>query len=192
MKLTKSLYFGDFFAAPFVIIVLAAATLARRDLGATPVFLWLLALAAGCAAWTLVEYVVHRWIYHEVPPFEKFHDAHHAQPRELVGAPSFLSIGVILAVVFVPLLAFGLLLASGFTSGMLVGYIGYILVHHATHHWEPRPGSLLYDARIRHMLHHYHDTPGNYGVTSSFWDRVFATHVEPRARPRLRPARKFR
>jgi sterol desaturase/sphingolipid hydroxylase (fatty acid hydroxylase superfamily) len=176
MKLNKALYFGDFVAAPLAILVLAAMAFAGR--GVEAVGPWLLALLAGICAWTLIEYAVHRWLYHRVPFFEKFHDAHHADPNGLIGAPSFIAIGVILALFFAPLLALGLGVASGFGGGMLVGYIGYMVVHHASHHVTPKPGSLLYRARIRHMAHHYHATPGNYGIITSFWDRVFSTHLE--------------
>jgi len=179
MKLSKVLYFGDFFASPIAILVLAAIALAGRDYAAMG--LWLIAVLAGICAWTLVEYLVHRFIYHVVPPFERYHDAHHKAPEELIGAPSFLIIGVILVIFFTPvLLAFGLVAASGVASGALVGYYGYMLVHHASHHFEPKPGSLLYEARLRHMAHHYHATPGNYGVITSFWDHVFGTRVERR------------
>jgi sterol desaturase/sphingolipid hydroxylase (fatty acid hydroxylase superfamily) len=180
MNLSKALYFGDFLASPIAIIVLAAVALAGRDIETAG--LWVLALLVGVGAWTLVEYVVHRWVYHRVAFFEKFHDAHHADPRALIGAPSFFSVGVVLGVFFVPLLAVGLVPASGFASGALLGYIGYMMVHHVSHHVEPKPGSLLYRARIRHMAHHYHATPGNYGVTTSFWDRVFSTSLERRRR----------
>jgi sterol desaturase/sphingolipid hydroxylase (fatty acid hydroxylase superfamily) len=175
MRLSKTLYFGDFVASPIAVVVLAAVALAGRDYRAMGV--WLVALVGGICAWTLIEYVVHRYVYHGVAFFEKFHDAHHADPEELIGAPSFIMIGVIFLVLFAPLLAFGLLIASGVTSGALIGYIGYMLVHHASHHFEPKPGSLLYQARLRHMAHHYHATPGNYGVITSFWDRLFSTHV---------------
>ena len=176
MKLSKALYFGDFVAAPLAILVLAAMAFAGQ--GVESVGPWLLALLAGICAWTLIEYAVHRWLYHRVPFFEKFHDAHHADPNGLIGAPSFIAIGVILALFFAPLLALGLGVASGFGGGMLVGYIGYMVVHHASHHVTPKPGSLLYRARIRHMAHHYHAMPGNYGIITSFWDRVFSTHLE--------------
>jgi sterol desaturase/sphingolipid hydroxylase (fatty acid hydroxylase superfamily) len=179
MKLSKALYFGDFVAAPLAILVLAAMALAGRSYEAAG--LWLVALLAGLCAWTLVEYAVHRWVYHRIPFFEKFHDAHHADPNGLIGAPSFFAIGVILALFFVPLLAIDLVAASGFAGGTLLGYIGYMLVHHASHHVTPKPGTLLYRARIRHMAHHYHATPGNYGVITSFWDQVFSTNLE---RPR--------
>ena len=178
MRLSRALYFGDLVASPIAIIVLAALALSGRDYRA--VGLWLLALIAGICAWTLVEYLVHRFIYHAVPIFERYHDAHHENPEELIGAPSFLMIGFILIAFFTPLLAFGVLIASGVTSGALIGYIGYMLVHHASHHFEPKPGTLLYEARLRHMAHHFHDTPGNYGIITSFWDHVFSTNVERR------------
>jgi sterol desaturase/sphingolipid hydroxylase (fatty acid hydroxylase superfamily) len=176
VRLSKALYFGDFVASPIAILALAAFALAGRDYRAAG--LWLLALLAGICAWTLLEYVVHRFVYHAVPFFEQFHDAHHEDPKELIGAPSFLMIGFIFLAFFTPLIGFGLLLASGVTSGALIGYIGYMFVHHASHHFEPRPGSLLYQARLRHMAHHYHGTSGNYGVITSFWDHVFSTNVE--------------
>jgi sterol desaturase/sphingolipid hydroxylase (fatty acid hydroxylase superfamily) len=178
MKLSKALYFGDLVVSPIAIIVLAVLALMGRDYQA--IGLWLIALIAGICVWTLVEYLVHRFVYHAVPPFEKYHDAHHEDPNELIGAPSFLMIGFILLAFFTPLLPFGMLVASGVTSGALIGYIGYMLVHHASHHFEPKPGSLLYQARLHHMAHHYASTPGNYGIVTSFWDHVFGTMVERR------------
>jgi sterol desaturase/sphingolipid hydroxylase (fatty acid hydroxylase superfamily) len=180
MKLSKALYFGDFIAAPLAILILAALALAWR--GHEAVLPWLLSLVAGLGAWTLVEYAVHRWLYHRVPFFEKFHDAHHADPDGLIGAPSFVAILVLLALFFAPMLGLGIVTASGFGSGILLGYLLYMLVHHASHHVSPKPGSLLYTARIRHMAHHYHARPGNYGIITDFWDRVFSTRLEGKSR----------
>ena len=180
MKLNRGLYFGDFVASPIAIAVLATVALTHRDFEAAG--LWGLALFAGLGAWTIVEYAVHRWVYHRVPFFEKFHDAHHANPRALIGAPSFFSFGIVFGAFFAPFLTVSLVVASGFTSGALIGYIGYMLVHHISHHMEPKSGTLLYQARIRHMAHHYRSTPGNYGVTTSFWDWVFSTKLERRHR----------
>jgi sterol desaturase/sphingolipid hydroxylase (fatty acid hydroxylase superfamily) len=181
MKLSKALYFGDFVAIPVVILWLGVAAVQQE--GFTGAGLWLIAFLAGVAVWTFVEYAVHRWIYHAVPFFEKFHDAHHEDPKALIGVPSFISSGIILAVFFVPLwLTIGIVLAGGFTSGSLLGYAGYMLVHHASHHWTLKPGGMLYRARVQHMAHHYHNTPGNYGVVTSFWDHVFSTNVDRRRR----------
>jgi sterol desaturase/sphingolipid hydroxylase (fatty acid hydroxylase superfamily) len=181
MKLSKALYFGDFVAIPIVILLLAIAAI--REQGFTGAGLWVVTFVAGLLVWTFVEYAVHRWVYHAIPFFEQFHDAHHEDPTALIGVPSFVSSGIILAVFFVPLwLTIGIVLAGGFTSGALLGYAGYMLVHHASHHWTLKPGSMLYRARVQHMAHHYHNSPGNYGVVTSFWDHVFSTNVDRRRR----------
>jgi sterol desaturase/sphingolipid hydroxylase (fatty acid hydroxylase superfamily) len=99
----------------------------------------------------------------------------------MIGAPSFVSVGIILGVFFAPLLPVGLVTASGFASGALLGYTD-ICWCTTSHPGQPRPGTLLYQACLRHMAHHYHDTPGNYGVTTSFWDWVFSTNLERRRR----------
>ena len=181
MKLGKALYFGDFVAIPLAIVGLAAWAMPGRGLLGPPE--WLASFAAGLFAWTFVEYIVHRWVFHAVPYFEKLHDAHHEEPLALIGTPSFASSGLILAGFFLAPLAFtGALFASGFASGALTGYAGYMAVHHAVHHMQPRPGSLLYRARLRHMAHHYHGAHGNYGVTTGLWDALFGTVVEARRR----------
>ena len=64
--------------------------------------------------------------------------------------------------------------ACGFTSGVLMGYAAYMYIHHATHHMQIGPDHWLYQARLRHMAHHYADQY-NFGVSTGFWDRVFGT-----------------
>jgi sterol desaturase/sphingolipid hydroxylase (fatty acid hydroxylase superfamily) len=181
MKLGRVLYFGDFVAIPVAIFGLALWAIPGRGVFG-PVG-WLASFITGLFVWTFVEYAVHRWVFHEVPFFEKFHDAHHAEPSALIGVPSFASSGIILVGFFATPLAFtGALFASGFASGALVGYAGYMAVHHIVHHIAPRPGTALYRARIRHMAHHYHGENGNYGVTTGLWDWLFCTIVEARKR----------
>ena len=181
MKLSHFLYFGDFVAIPVAILLLVAAAIYERGLAGAG--MWLGWFVVGLFVWTLVEYVVHRWVYHAIPFFEKFHDAHHDDPTALIGVPSFISSGLILSVFFLPLLfTVGVVVAGGFASGALLGYAGYMLVHHASHHWTLKPGSLLYRARVLHMAHHYNATPGNYGVVTSFWDHLFSTNVDRRRR----------
>jgi sterol desaturase/sphingolipid hydroxylase (fatty acid hydroxylase superfamily) len=176
MLLNRLLYFGDFVACPLAIFGLVMAVPAHGTLSQAGIFC--LACVIGLGAWTLVEYAVHRWVYHKVVLFDKLHDAHHQQPSSLVGAPSFLSIAVMFLIFFIPIGLVDRVVAAGFTTGILCGYFGYILVHHASHHWPLKLGSLLYRARLRHMAHHFRDSEGNYGVTTGFWDHVFATHIE--------------
>jgi sterol desaturase/sphingolipid hydroxylase (fatty acid hydroxylase superfamily) len=60
----------------------------------------------------------------------------------------------------------------------VTGYLAYVFVHSATHHWAPRRGSYLFRARRRHALLHHRSEEGNFGVTTGFWDVVFGTALE--------------
>ena len=73
-------------------------------------------------------------------------------------------------------------LASAVTGGLATGYLWYVIVHYAAHHWAPRPGSYFYRTRMHHARHHYAPDFGNYGVTSDIWDRIFGTVLERRSR----------
>jgi sterol desaturase/sphingolipid hydroxylase (fatty acid hydroxylase superfamily) len=176
MPISKFLYFGDFLAIPAVVAVLTYSALAAGGLWAAPDFG--VSLLIGLATWTLVEYAIHRFVYHHAPLFSALHDSHHRAPNEFIGVPSFVSSGFII-VVCLPVRI--LEAASGFTGGMLLGYAAYMFIHHATHHFAIQPGDWLYKARLRLMTHHYHDN-ANFGVSTGFWDRVFDTTAARRSR----------
>ena len=172
MNLGRWLYYGDFVAIPLVIAALLAHVLSPGHFSIVPA----LALYAvvGIFAWTLVEYLVHRFAYHEWPVLAPFHAAHHDKPAALLGFPSFISVGLFLLVVFAPLQVLDSTAAAGLTCGMLLGYLVYVFVHHASHHLAIGPDHLLYKARLRHLAYH-HREESNYGVITSFWDFAFGT-----------------
>src|SRR4051812_46428451 len=172
MRINKFLYFGDFLAIPVALALFAWCAFAGR--GAAAGLQYFAGLAAGALVWTLAEYWIHRTLYHHAPVLSSLHHRHHAAPRELIGLPSFLSIGIVVALAYAPFFAFAPVFADGFASGVLLSYAAYMVVHHATHHWNIAPGHWLYAARVRHMAHHYHDE-ANFGVVTGVWDRVFGT-----------------
>ncbi len=179
MPINKFLYYGDFFLIPFVIAVLTY--LAIDAGGSRAAFDLSVSLVIGMATWTLVEYVIHRFAYHHAPVFSALHHSHHEAPNAFIGVPSFISSGFLIAVCYFPVRVLDTVAASGFTSGMLLGYAAYMFVHHAAHHFSVQPGDWLYASRVRHMAHHYHDT-AYFGVSTGFWDRVFGTAGAPRGR----------
>jgi cyclopropane-fatty-acyl-phospholipid synthase len=137
----------------------------------------LLALALlGLVAWTLVEYVLHRFVLHGIQPFQAWHAEHHRRPRALIGTPTILSVTLIAALVFLPALVLSdLWRASALTFGLLTGYLVYALVHHAAHHWRADTAWLRHIKR-HHALHHSPvAAAARYGVTSALWDVVFRT-----------------
>lgn len=134
-------------------------------------------LLAGLIAWTLIEYAVHRFVLHGVPPFKGWHAEHHRRPGAAIGLPTVFSGGLFVAFVFAPAWWLGgLLPARDFTLGVLTGYLGYALVHQGVH--RPLSGRRWLAGRQRwHARHHgAAAAPGQaYGVTTGFWDRVFGT-----------------
>lgn len=179
MPINRFLYFGDFLAIPVAVTVFTYFAFAAGGLRLAPDFG--VSLLIGLATWTLVEYTIHRFVYHHAPVFSALHNSHHQAPNEFIGVPSFVSSGFIVAVCYFPIRMLDAAAASGFTSGMLLGYAAYMFVHHATHHFPIQPGDWLYKARVRHMAHHYHDN-ANFGVSTGFWDRVFDTTGARRGR----------
>lgn len=131
---------------------------------------------AGLAGWTLIEYLMHRFVLHGLLPFSRWHATHHQQPKALTGAPTVLSATLIAALVFLPMLLAGdFWYACALTLGVLAGYFAYSVTHHATHHWHG-DGAWLRRRRRWHALHHHRaGPPGRYGVTTAFWDHVFRT-----------------
>ena len=131
----------------------------------------------GLAAWTLVEYLLHRFVLHGMQPFRAWHAEHHRQPRALIGTPKLLSSALIAALVFLPVLVLSdLWRASALSFGLLTGYMVYAVVHHATHHWRAEKGWLRRIKR-HHALHHSPVAAASrFGVSSALWDVVFRTN----------------
>ncbi|TKC62181.1 fatty acid hydroxylase [Pedobacter hiemivivus] len=137
----------------------------------------------GLIVWTLVEYIMHRFVFHFYPSSTWgkrihfiFHGVHHDYPNDaqrLVLPPSA---SIPLATVFYFL--FRLLLPvdmlNGFFAGFISGYLFYDIVHYMLHHANFKNG-LWKKIKHHHMLHHYDDSTRGYGVTSALWDKIFGS-----------------
>lgn len=139
-------------------------------------------LLAGVLGWSLIEYLLHRFVLHGVAPFRRWHEQHHARPTALICTPTLLSATLIGLFVFLPAALLGdRWMACALTLGLLVGYLGYAVTHHAIHHWRG-DGAWLMRRKRWHALHHRHGGGARcYGVTGAFWDRVFGSAPAPAA-----------
>lgn len=175
MRLSKTGYYADFVIYATILTTATIVTAWRSTAYETSI--WLLIAAVGAAMWTLIEYILHRFVLHQTPPFAAMHDAHHEAPLAYVGTPTWLSLGVIFVFVFLPAWALGSCnTASALAAGVMAGFFWYGLVHHAIHYRKPRMlATRLLLASRRHAQHHYGREPGNFGVTTSLWDHVFGT-----------------
>ena len=142
-------------------------------------------ISAGLLCWSVLEYLLHRFVLHGLQPFKGWHEAHHNRPSALICAPTFFSAMLIITLVFVPAFWLGdLWRACALTLGVVAGYLGYAITHHATHHW--RADSVWLRQRKRwHALHH-HSTGDQrcFGVTSALWDHVFGSAAVAAVLPR--------
>jgi sterol desaturase/sphingolipid hydroxylase (fatty acid hydroxylase superfamily) len=204
---------------PGVDLELEASRSRRRMLPVTVIYsgylLVLLALAArsshlvlalafalaGLAAWTLMEYLVHRFVLHVAFPvrrdwvsrslhelFDAAHVDHHALPSDGYHINGHLD--TLFAAAFFMPLSF---LAPPHTApvavaALFVGYAAEEWVHHALHFCNYRLWYFQY-LRRRHLYHHSRHGVGTaYGVTSDLWDKVFGTRIPAPQRDRLLPA----
>jgi len=174
MRLGRIGYYADFYVYPALVVSLASAALWHA--GASSGTKWISTFLLCLALWTLVEYLMHRFVLHHVPYIRDMHDDHHVNELEPIGTPTYLSLGLHALLVFFPvLLVFGFTMASAASSGLMLGYLWYISVHHVLHHWHPTHSGYIYGLKRRHALHHHFDGTTNFGVTTSFWDQIFGT-----------------
>ena len=181
MKMSKLGYFSEFLLFPPLVVV-AMALAFRSSISPQPTILAIV-YVSGLVGWTLIEYLLHRVLFHRAPIFSKIHDRHHSSPQELIGTPAWVSALLGLIVVAGPsweMLGFDL--GTAVTAGVATGYLWYVTVHYAIHHWPPHQNSYFYRARLRHALHHHRSHRGNFGVTTGVWDHFFGTSLEKRLR----------
>jgi len=172
LRIKPSVYYADFVFYP---LALGAAILWTVPVEPSSFAIWASFVVAGLAAWTLVEYILHRGVFHGVPWFSAYHEAHHADPNALIGTPFWAGIAWIAVALAALTLIGGRTKGGGLCVGLAIGYFGYIVVHHVVHHWPLSRSSYLRGVRRSHALHHFNGDQYNFGVTTRFWDRVFRT-----------------
>jgi sterol desaturase/sphingolipid hydroxylase (fatty acid hydroxylase superfamily) len=178
MQLSKLGYYADFVIYPVVMVGLAAATLAAAP--PDSVAKWLGAGVAGLLLWTLMEYALHRIALHAFGIFVPMHTRHHQAPLDFVGTPTWMSLAILTAAVWLPTwLGLGAVVAGGLFGGVILGYWWYGIVHHLIHHRATKPMRRYFSGlRAHHLRHHYSPKRGNFGVTTAFWDHVFGTAID--------------
>lgn len=140
-------------------------------------------VATGWLFWTLMEYWIHRIVFHFEPesgPGARFHwiihGVHHDHPNDPLRLVMPPSVSVPLAAGFYGLFVLVLGSAAGnvFAAGFLLGYLVYDMTHYYLHHFKPRTrfGRLM---RELHMRHHFQDDTRGFGISAPFWDYVFRT-----------------
>ena len=134
--------------------------------------------AVGVLIWTLIEYVLHRWLFHWTPrdtfsskmKLFMMHGYHHEFPNDKwrLVAPPLMSWPIAAVVA-----AFYWMVAPTWFwplfAGTVAGYLAYDWTHYATHHFKARTpfGKMVKRA---HMIHHFKVFHLNMGISSPLWD----------------------
>lgn len=146
--------------------------------------------AGGIALWTLIEYTLHRHLFHldEWVQFSKWsitlhfllHGVHHLLPMDPMRLvfPPVLTIFFIGPFYFLFRAFFAVPVALCLLAGGLTGYMSYDLTHYYLHHSGIPPLSYLGRLKTYHLAHHYKNPKLGYGITSKVWDYVFDTVLD--------------
>lgn len=145
--------------------------------------LWI-SFGAGVVTWTLLEYLLHRFLGHDRRTMPNFfsieHTRHHSVGDYFAPLPK-----KAVATVLVAVLAYGIASrvaaaasAAAFVTGLTGMYVGYELIHRRAH-THPERGLYSQWQRRHHFHHHFVSPRHNHGVTSPVWDFVFGTYVSP-------------
>lgn len=151
----------------------------------------------GWLIWTLLEYGLHRFLFHmrAETPEQKFrafmvHGYHHefANDKMRLVAPPIMSWPIAVVLWLIYPVVFGHPWWVVF-AGTCVGYVAYDWIHYYTHHFKPgNPiGKWL---KSYHLLHHFDENHGRmrYGVSSPLWDLVFGTYLPLKKKPQPAPS----
>ena len=136
----------------------------------------------------LLEYLIHRFGFHNrllyrhkltARVWRFLHYTHHINPGDdddSLGPPQYT-----IPVVLVVTLPLGWLVAGPAGAGIAVAVgmwllLAYEYAHGFAHHVAEPASSYGRMLRRAHMLHHFHNEKGNFGVTSPVFDFVFGTY----------------
>lgn len=146
-------------------------------------------IGAGLFAWSFLEYVLHRFVFHyklkgrigERIHFI-FHGVHHDYPNDAMRLVLPPSVSIPLAVLFYYFYLFllGPVYMSPVYAGFVSGYLFYDISHYAIHHGTFK-SKFWQNIKKHHMQHHYKDDLSGYGVSSKFWDIIFNTDFKRRS-----------
>jgi len=138
--------------------------------------------ALGLLAFTLTEYLMHRYVFHMDTNTElrkkiqyTSHGVHHEFPKDKtrLAMPPIVSVTLSTALLLLLRLVMGDLVFS-FLPGFLMGYAGYLFVHYIIHSYQP-PKNVFKILWIHHGIHHFKKNEKAFGVSSPLWDYIFQT-----------------
>ncbi len=171
------------------LLLLSSLVLGFHLHGKFPVSIWQVigSLLATLVAYPFVEYGVHRFILHgrflyrspkTAALWKRIHYDHHQDPNDLRVLFGALSTTLPTIVVATLPIGFGVAGWVGMPLALATG-LGCFMVYelcHCMQHLRVTPkNKFLRRIKRHHLLHHFHNEQGNFGITSQFCDRLFGS-----------------
>lgn len=151
-------------------------------------------IGCGVLSWTLIEYGLHRFIFHYNARsafgsklLYAAHMSHHEHPQD--ASRLFASLLLSLPIATAYFLLSWLVTRSGHAasflfSGLTVGYFCYEWLHFQAHHRRPRLRVFRY-LKTYHLLHHHQTPELRFGVTSPLFDLLLGTFRPLKKKPAI-------
>ncbi|MFT5725758.1 MAG: 4-hydroxysphinganine ceramide fatty acyl 2-hydroxylase [Bacteroidia bacterium] len=164
------------------IYVLMSLTALVYGIYATAITFWqaFLLFNLGRLTFTLVEYVLHRYVYHSGEydkPISwqfKVHGVHHKHPNVKDQLAMPIPIALVILILFFILFTFMMgQISLFFFSGFVIGYSFYLTMHYLIHVRKAPKNYFRWFWRHHHLHHRFDDIA--FGLSSRIWDRVFRT-----------------
>lgn len=134
-----------------------------------------ISLLVGWFIFTLIEYMVHAWLFHIGRNIlVEGHARHHRKPARYDNLPFFAASLINTALFFIYNLFIDTPLALLAASASLAGYGLYIMYHFLMHRIDFKNPCGKYMQRF-HYVHHMRPKK-NHGVTTPIWDVIFGTY----------------
>jgi 4-hydroxysphinganine ceramide fatty acyl 2-hydroxylase len=188
MTMKERLYrFRSFWIFPLIAVALLKITSHAEPQTQAGRLLWLFPI--GVLIWTLLEYGLHRFVFHiQIPLRNPFlreilnasHLGHHAAPRDpnrVLVKPVFGVVVSLILFVLIYAVTRNLFSAAGIMTGIWAGFLYYEAVHYRVHFALSGAGFIARQRRM-HFHHHFTNNKQCFGVTSALWDHVFGTALE--------------
>lgn len=183
----KAKYLKEFFMFPDVFIMsllgFTSLGLLSPHLGSGPIWL---ALLLGMAAYSITEYVTHRFLFHIRTPknlfllkiIKRLHYDHHVNPNDLhlLFLPLWYSLpNMAIAAAAAYLITGSLLLTHAFITGVILFLLFYEWKHYIAHRpVKPISPWGKWMKKI-HLWHHFKNENYWYGVTNPVYDWALGT-----------------
>lgn len=141
-------------------------------------------LGIGFGTWNVLEYIMHRFIFHNHTLPRKVyrylgngHRGHHRHPNRFKKffLPATLTVPISLLCLVGYISMLGLQSSVWCYTGLIIGLYSYELMHYLAHYGTSKLKFLRY-MRKHHLSHHFADSHSNYMVSNPVLDMVLTTH----------------